>query len=252
MKTVKIILGILILYGSGKEYISASNQLSGYLSPPILIGCLIMISFSAWLIGSGLSKDKFEIRSARFLKYIFISAAGFLLFAFMGLKSFKPEPEIITANGVKVNIGEFMNGSKNIIPDENERRVYCTCVVNKLTSDSKITSRFSAELLNGNIDRILITLNADPDFNTLNLGECMGSVKNFQWTEAFEKSARENLYEQAKNSDQAKTNNIDVYCDCLIDEYKKLPLSEISAPGFYESQNGIRIDSLCNIKSKLK
>lgn len=252
MKSFKIIVGILILYGAGKEYVSASKQLSTFLSPPVIVGCLVMILVVGWLFGSSLSQTQFEIRSFQFTKYIFLSLLGFLLFAFFGLITFKYEPEIITANGIKVNIAEFMNGSKNIIPDENERRDYCTCVVNKLTGDSKIVTNFSAELLNGKIDKIITFLNSSPDFYELKLNECMSSVKNFHWTETVEKSARENIYKQVKNSELSKTNNIDMYCDCLILEYKKLPLSEISNVEFYQSQNGLRIDSLCILKSKLK
>jgi len=252
MKTFKIIFGILILYGAGTEYISASNQLSSYLSPGILIGCLVMIVFAAWLIGSGLSKEKFEIRSVQFLKYFFIAAGGFVVFAFFGLRSFKPEPDIITSNGVKVDIAAFMNGSRNIIPDQKERRQYCTCVVGKLTSDSKITSRFSAQLIKGDIDKIIAELSSSPDFYELEMNECMMPVKNFHWTETVEKSVRENIYNQVKNSELSKTNNIDTYCDCLMLEYKKLPLSQISNSDFYQSEIGLNIDSLCTLKSKLK
>ena len=120
MKTVKLIIAALILYGAGAEYIYAGKELSTFLSPGIIIGCLIMISLSGWLIGSGLSKDKLEIRSFQFVKYFLLSLLGFFAFAFITLIGFKSEPEIIIANGVKVNISEFMNGSKNIIPDEAE------------------------------------------------------------------------------------------------------------------------------------
>jgi hypothetical protein len=252
MKTFKIIFGILILYGAGTEYINASKQLASFLSPPIIIGCLVMIISSAWLIGSGLSQDKFQIRSAQFLKYFFIAAGAFIVFAFFASRSFKPEADIISANGVKVNIGPFMNGSRNIIPDEKERRNYCVCVVNRLTMNSKITTRFGAELENGDIDKIMLSVKDYPEFANFNINECMSSVKNFTWTETFEKSTRENLYQQLKNSDLAKTNNIDKYCDCLIQEYKKLPLNKITNPDFYQSLNFLRIDSLCNSKSKLK
>lgn len=252
MKTFKIILGILLLYGAGTEYISASNQLSTFFSPGILMGCLIMILVSAWLMGSGISKQNFEIRSVEFLKYMIVAASGFVVFALAGLKSYKPEPDIITSNGVKVDISKFMNGSKNIIPDEKERRIYCTCVVDKLTKDSKITNRFSDQLMKGDIDKIITALNTTPDFYELKMNECMSSVKSFHWTEAVEKSLRENIYNQVKDTELSKTNNIDTYCDCLVTAYKKLALSQISDSEFYLSEVGLRIDSLCNTQSKLR
>ena len=125
-------------------------------------------------------------------------------------------------------------------------------MVNKLTKDSKIATNLSAELLNGKIDKIITVLNSSPDFYELKLNECMSSVKNLDWTETAEKSARENICNQAKNSELSKTNNINRYCDCLILVYKKLPLSEISNAEFYQSQNGLRVDSLCILKSKLQ
>ncbi|MEO6254320.1 MAG: hypothetical protein ABIO79_13485 [Ferruginibacter sp.] len=250
MKIVKLIIGMLILYGSGTEYISASKQLSTYFDPGIIIGCLIVLLLSGWLIGSGLSNNKFEIRSFQFVKYFLLSVLGFIAFAFFALLNFKPDTEIIKVNGLNVNIAEFMDGSRNIIPDETERRTYCTCVVNKLAGNANVRDNFSAELQNGSIDKIMISIKSDPDFYKLKLNECMSSVKNLHWTDTFEKSARKSLYEQVKNSELSKTNNIDIYCDCLIEEYKKLPVSEITDPEFYQSQNSIYIDSLCNLKSK--
>jgi hypothetical protein len=232
MKTVKLIIGVLILYGTGAEYINAGKQLSTYFDPSIIIVCLIMILLSGWLIGSCLSRNKFEIRSFQSVKYFLLCFLGFFAFAFFALFNFKLEPEIIKVNGFNINISEFMNGSRNIIPDETERRTYCTCVVDKLTGDANVRSNFSTELQNGRIDKIMMALKSDPDFYKLKLNECMSSVKNLHWTDTFEKSARKSLYEQVKNSELSKTNNIDTYCDCLIQEYKKLPVSEITDPEF--------------------
>jgi hypothetical protein len=138
------------------------------------------------------------------------------------------------------------------MPDEKERRQYCECVVNKLTRSPRVATRFSAEFRNGDIDKIIESVKGDPEFAHLNMNECMSSVIHFQWTETFEKSTRESLYQQVKNTELPKTNNIDIYCDCLVEEYKKLPLNEITSPEFPESSNFNRIDSMCNMKSKLK
>ncbi len=47
-----------------------------------------------------------------------------------------------------------------------------------------------------------------------------------------------------------QTNDIEKYCGCMTDEYKKYPISQIMEVGFKESELGVSIDKKCTEKSK--
>lgn len=251
MKTLKIIIGIFILIATGAEYVNASKQLLTYFSPDILAFSVGSIFLSAYLIGNGFSQTKLEIKSIKFALYFTLSLVAFVTVAFINLITYKFDPEIIKINGINVDIAQFMNGSQKIIPNEKERRQYCTCIVSKLTAVEDIVDNYSQELKNGKIDKILIELKSTKYINDLNLNECMSSIQNFNWTSEVEKGMRENIMSQI-DQEYSKTNNPEKYCNCLIDEYKKLPLREVASNDFYKTQKNYCIDSICNLKSKIK
>ncbi len=252
MKYVKIIASILILFAISQEYINASKQLLSFLDPSVLFICLLSIGLSAWLMGSGISKEKLSIRSWQFAKYYGITSFLFLILAFISLMRYKFEPDIVKVNGIEIDIAEFMNGSKNIIPDKTERRNYCVCIVTKLAQNDAVAENYADELTRGKIDRIIIDLKSTPDFNKLNLYECAGPIENLEWTPEFEQGLRESLMPELEASDIAKTNDLNKYCDCLMNEYKKLPVKNMTDAKFYSSKQKQEIDSICKSKSLLK
>jgi len=252
MKIFKIILGLLLTYGAGKEYISASRQLFSFFDPGIIIAVLLMLLLSTWLIGSGISKEKLRILSWQYLKYFGATFVIFVLFAFIGMVTFKFEPEIVKVNGINVDIAEFMNGSKKIIPDDNQRRQYCVCVVTKLTADKDLAEKYQTEFESGKFSKVIMTVQSKPAAYKHDLQECMGSVSDIQWTPEFERGLRANLMKQLTYLQMSSTNDLNKYCDCLVDEYKKIQINELTSSDFPQSDNGIKIDSICSHKSKSK
>ncbi|WPR76265.1 hypothetical protein [Algoriphagus sp. NG3] len=85
MKIFKIIIGFLLLIGAGREFIDASRQLGSLFSPGIIIGILIMLVLSTWLIGSGFSAGKFKFKSFEFIKFFVISFMTFAIVALFSL-----------------------------------------------------------------------------------------------------------------------------------------------------------------------
>ncbi len=252
MKIFKIIIGLLLTYGAGKEYINASRQLLSFFEPGVIIAISLMLLLCTWLIGSGISKEKLRINSWQYLKYLGATFVIFLLFAFIGMVTFKFEPEIVKINGISVDIAEFMNGSKKIISDENQRRKYCICVVTKLTADKAIAEEYQPEFESGKLSKVIMAIQSRPDAFKYDLQECMGSVSEIKWTPEFEKGLRSNIMKQLTDLQISSTNDINKYCDCIVDEYKKIPINILTSSGFPLSDNGIKIDSICNLKSKLK
>lgn len=252
MKILKIIVGTLFLCGAGSEYASASHELLSYTSPDILIGCFLVVLLCTWLIGSAVSKDKLQIRSFQFVKYFGISFGAFIIIAFLNLVAYKEDPEIITVNGINIDIAEMMNGSKKIIPDEKQRRLFCICTITKLANDNNVVENYSDELKSGKIDQIIIALKSENKISTLNLEECFNSNTTMSWTTILEESLKKDILDNLRKSRYAKTNDLEKFCDCLIKEYKKLSAKELSSEEFANSQEKQNIENDCDLKSRIK
>jgi len=160
--------------------------------------------------------------------------------------TFKFEPEIVKVNGINVDIAEFMNRSKKIIPDDNQRRQYCVCVVTKLTADKDLAEEYQTEFESGKFSKVIMTVQSGPDAYKYDLQECMGSVSDIQWTPEFEMGLRAKLMKQLTDLQISSTNDLNKYWDCLVDEYKKIQINELISSDFPQSDNGIKIDSICN------
>lgn len=250
MKTVKIIIGLLLLYGASTEYIQASRELHSFYDPAIITATLLFLVVGAWLIGSGISNQKLPIRSLQFLKYLGISTGIFLFVAFFNFINALPGNEVIEVNSMHVNIGRFMKGTEKIIPNEQQRRQWCICIVTKLTADKNLVKQHKAELESGNYAQLLKDVMNGPDAEKYGLNECYSTITNLQWTPVFEKGVRSSIIKRLNETNVSSTNDIDKYCDCLVDEYKKLTIHELSSQGFADSDKGMLIDSLCNSRSK--
>lgn len=251
MKIFKVILGLLLIYSIGKEYINASKQLLSFFELGSILAVLLLLPLSAWLIGSGISKEKFNLNSWQFFKYLGGTFIIFLVVAFISLISFKYEPEIVRVNGLDVDIAEFMIGTKRIIPDKEQRRDYCICIVTKLTADKKLVDENKADFESGKFSKLIMTLKSSPDALKYNLQECMSSVSNIHWTPEFENGMRTNLIKKLSDLNSSSKNDVHKYCDCLIEEYKKVSIQELTNSDFQFSEKGLKIDSICNSISKL-
>lgn len=186
------------------------------------------------------------------MKYFAICLVAFLILAFVNLIAYKEKPEIITVNGINIDIAEMMNGSKKIIPDEEQRREFCICIVTKLTNDKDISEHYSEEIKSGKIDEIILGLKSENKFSTLNLEECFSSNTNMNWTTLMEENIKKDILENLRKSSYAKTNDLDKFCDCLIREYKKLSAKELSSEEFANSQKKLAIEEQCDVKSRLE
>lgn len=252
MKTFKIILGILLTWAAGNEYVHAGKELSTFFSPAIIAASLTLIFLSSWLIASGVSKGEFRIKSRHYLKYLGLTLIVFLFSVFISKATFKFEPEIVKENGVNVDIAELMHGMKGMIPDKNQRKQCCVCMVEKLTADKNLVERYQTEFEKGNLSEIFDEAQAVENADKYNLQECFSSVSKIEWTPEFEKMLRTNLMKQLTEFQISTTNDINKHCDCLIDEFKKIPFSKLKEANFNMSDIRMKIDSICNLKSKLK
>ena len=117
-----------------------------------------------------------------------------------------------------------------MISNKNERKEYCLCLAEKITSNSSLVNKYQNELENGRIDDILLELQNNELFIELDLESCFFGVE-VKWTDNLTESMKENWKKELYETEFEETNNIDKYCDCLINQYRKYPLSKITEGG---------------------
>jgi hypothetical protein len=235
---------LVLAYSSGKEYISGSQEVGSFSSFGIMAGTLTLLLISTWLIGSGLSVKKAKLNSFSFLKFSIISIVVFLLAVSVDLGS-NSKRVYFEVNGVKVPIERCIDGSRFMIPDKNDRTDYCKCIVEKITNDSILKSKYQEQLESNQLVNVIDDISRKKNFD---LRECMASVK-MKWTMNVVTTMKEEWKTQLKGTDFEKTIDVDVYCDCTIDSYRQLPLDTVLAIGFEKTRTARIIADSCTQKS---
>jgi hypothetical protein len=245
MKVVKIVVGVLLLFGASAEYINASKHFYSFFVPAILLANLTLILISTWLIGSSVSQDKFKIASLNFAKYFVICLFCFLVLALINLLKFRHEPIIVKIDGKNVNIAEFMHDTKQLIPDEKQREEYCICMITKLVEDEELYKKYERNFQTGRFNRVIEEVKRSSEFAKYNFSDCLTNVTSVNWTPTFEKSLRINVKIGLKNISKDLNYDLDKYSDCLIEKFKKLPINEFCQPGFLDSPKGKELCVQC-------
>lgn len=249
MKRFKIILGFLLLYGAGKEYISASRQLGSLYEIGIIIPIVLLLILCTWLIGSGFSTRKLKFKSFEFLKFFIITFVAFATVAIFSLGSKILPSNFTVINGIKIPLGKCIDGNRRIIPDEKEREEYCKCFIEKITNDSELKLKYQKKLENDNVNDVFKEIQSSPKFLELGIENCMTSIK-VKWTDNIANSLKRNWKKELVGTEFENTNYIDEYCDCLANEYRKFPLNKIMEDGFTEGKEALGIDEKCTKQSK--
>ena len=249
MKTLKIIIGFLLIYATGIEYIDASRELGSLLSLGIIIGTLAMLLLTTWLIGSEFSVRKFRFKSFEAIKFFIISFVTFGIIVIFHLGSTLAPIRFFETNGLKVPLGKCVDGNKNYIPDEKERMEYCKCLIEKITADPELKFKHQDKLENDQFISVFNEIQNSSKFMELGIEDCISSI-NIKWTDNIANSMKQNLKNELVGTEFEETNYIDQYCDCLIKEYRKFPMDKIFEEGFTEGEVAITIDEKCTKLSK--
>ena len=248
MRVFKVILGLLLLFGMGQEFAHASKQLGAYYSPPILLAALTFVLLSSWLIGSGVSKRKFKFKSFEFVKFFIFCAVLFFFIGFISLATYKTPKEIVEINGIIISYGEFMESNRRIVPEKEERKKYCLCVLEKLANSEEIKKNYTVELETGRITQIIREVKSKDYFTKLKLETCTESIE-IVWTDDLASTLKRNFMKELRDTEFEQTNDIQKYCNCIVEEYRKLPFSTINNEVFSDSEAGIFIDKKCTEES---
>jgi hypothetical protein len=246
---LKIIFGFLLLLGASQEYVNASRELGSFYSPGIIIAILLIFMLSTWLIGTGFNPVKFSFNSSYGIKYFVVSLVAFLIIAFFSLLSRAKPSNFKLVNGFNIPMNRCIDEGVTIISKEAERMKYCLCLAEKITSDSSLKAKYKEELQKGRLVKIFMNLQEDEKYIELGLEKCYSEVE-MKWTKNIINSMKANFKKELEGTDFEQTNDTEVYCNCLINEFQKHPLGKIIANEFQESELGISIESDCTEKSK--
>ena len=249
MKALKIIIGFLLIFGAGKEYIIASSEVGSLLSPGIVMAVILMLFFSTWLIGSGFSSKSLKSDPKAYIKFFIIALVTFVIVAIVALGARAMPGHYIESNGLRVPIKRCIEGNKRIIPNEKERVLFCTCLVEKITENPRFKSKYQSALENNRINEVYTELKNSLMFSELGIQGCFSQLE-MKWTDGIENSIRKNLKQELSGTNFNTTNNIEKYCDCIIDAYRKLPLQDVLDSEFSGSVRAIEIQVQCELKSK--
>ncbi len=253
MKYAKLILGIVILIAVGSEYGRACQELGTIINPGILLALFLSLIWCTWLIaGAFPGQENLKVRSLTFLKFYSGSLILSFLISFFSFASNTPPDEIININGMNISIGGCMKGSKRIVPDENERREYCSCLATELTSSKEVLQKYNTELANGRIEYIVSDMDKNGLLDSLEIERCFDFQNlNMRWTSSLKNRLKSLWTEQLTGTEFETTNDIEKYCDCVLNEYQKYPISEIFNDEFNNSELYESIEEKC-IEESLK
>lgn len=154
----------------------------------------------------------------------------------------------VMINELKIPIGECIDGNVRVIPDIKEREEYCKCFIDKITSDLRLKKKYQNHLINNKVTYVFKEVQSSQEFLDLGIKDCIFVVE-MKWTDILVKSMKRNWKKELEGTELELTNNIDVYCDCLLDEFQKYPLEEIKQEGYLESEKAINIFEKCRSKS---
>ena len=248
MKTLKIITGFLLLFGVGKEYVNASRDLGSFFLPSIIIPVLLFLILCTWLIGSGFSVRKFKFKSFAFLKFFIISFVTFLFAGIWSLGAKVVPSNFVEINELKVPLGKCIHGTRRLLPDENKRADYCKCLVEKITTIPELKEKYK-ELLEGNkVLDVLADVQNDPKYLDLRIESCF-QVAQMEWTDELAAGMKRNWEKEFSGTEFEQTNDIDKYCNCLIEKYRLYPLNEILSDEFVKSEKALKIEEECTTAS---
>lgn len=253
--TLRTFLAIVLIFGSASEYSRAFNEEIG-LEPNslgALLAVLIFLGASTWLLKKDFHKKDSPISWTTDAKYFSISLLIFLTFLGARLSPLMTPQYYTEVNGMTIPLKKCIDGQKEFFPDFEERKKLCECMAENLSNSDKIKEEFQWELRKGRFDIIADGIKSNKELaNEVDLEVCMTNVRTITWTDKLIEASKKSMLQELNNSDLKETNDIEKYCDCIIDEFTKIPFKEVQNDSFANSNVADSIRTICLEKSELK
>jgi|GEM_PF-6071057 hypothetical protein len=173
MNKLKIIGGLVIVLAIASEFANVLNQAD--MLTVIFLGIVVVIPFiviAAWLIGSGIYLFNLSFKSAELVKIFLLTFIPFLLLTYFFLAKNKLKKEIVTFNNININIGDCIEGTRNIIPDLSDRKITCSCLAEKIAYEEDRNPKYKDQLQAGKIDLIIESIKKDDIYFFEDLQTC--------------------------------------------------------------------------------
>jgi hypothetical protein len=243
----KILLGVILAIATGVEYAHASRGLGTLYSPVMIVISLAFLIVSSWLIVSGASNNTIPFKSFKFLKVFVITFCGFLVVTIGKLSSPKELTNYVELNGVRVPLSLCIDESKSNIQNKKDRVQFCSCVADIFTSNEEILNKYKTEIRNGKLSKVLVELNKEEHAVLGDVENCINNIELI-WNDKLVESLSKQFKVDALELSLADSSNVDEYCDCLLDEYQKIPLTQYLEESFIDTELNDSIIESCGKK----
>ncbi len=253
--TYKTLIAIAILFSAANAF---SDSLKGHIgldpySLGVLTANLTFLVIASWLLKKDFHKNESSLKWVADLKYFVISILIFLTFLGTRLGSLMTPQYYTEVNGMTIPLKKCIDGQKEFFPDFEERKKLCECMAENLSNSDKIKEEFQWELRKGRFDIIADGIKSNKELaNEVDLEVCMTNVRTITWTDKLIEASKKSMLQELNNSDLKETNDIEKYCDCIIDEFTKIPFKEVQNDSFANSNAADSIRTICLEKSELK
>lgn len=252
MKSAKILFAAFILLASLREAFYAYKQTGDKWFSIIIL--TISIILCGLLLRSAFKPKKLVLQENRYKIYLWnflkiISIIGIIGFV-INIGSPQSYEHLITIKGLRIPLDNCIAGNIRMIKEIDKRKEYCECLAQKLTENDTIISDYKQLLSNGQFATIMKELKQQDRLISVGIENCFVQINSVEWTKQLKESIKIEYLNQLKESDFEMTNNIEEYCDCVIEKLIKFPANEVMSGEFSETEEWVKIDSTCQEESK--
>lgn len=248
MKILKTLFALILINSIASESVEVV-KVGGSVIIPITVVCLLMLMGTTWLIGSSFTREKLKLKTIRFWVFYIVNIILFLLFFTFKLFLCNIPTDFVEINGVKISLSNCVKGTGSMISTEELKRESCKCLAEKLSENELVKTEFIRELERGKFVTIINHLKEKNLLNNIELQDCFVEA-NATWTPKLISSVRKEIMNINVDTDFENTNDLDKYCDCVIEEFKKRPFSEVVSNEFQNGEEIIEIMNNCVLKSE--
>lgn len=251
MKSGKILLGIFILISFSKEAFNAYYQTKDTVFFYFLI--ISAITLCAILFRSAF-KETSILRigvkhSEQIWKFVKIISILGIITVIVPKNLTQPPKYVIEENGINIPLDRCVDAFRKHIGLEAEE--FCNCIAVNMANNSYAVEHYQLDLMNGSFLRIISNYKDKGELDKIGVQDCFDRMKYNQfWNEESEVEIKALLKSQVQGTYLEEVNDLNKYCECLIDSLKTFPIDLMISGEFRMTENYIRMEYNCKQTSR--
>ena len=232
MRTNKILFAVWLFLVGASECWSAWRQTGNALEALVFLGIII---FLCGLVVRGAYKriDPANPPSKGWRTFWMVmgilSVLG-IFGAFLDMMKPRKFYHIVEVAGLKIPIDDCLSGAKNMVAEEKERTALCTCLANKLSSDTALVRTHGARLERGHMDGVVKYALQNEGPLKESLAECFAQ-SSMVWTDRMLETAKEQCISEMQADTTYRDYDAEKYCACKVKGLAAHPPSTLTAGG---------------------